>query len=149
MKRLLIGAAVLAIWFVVAAPTGLGGPLGMVWVSGASMEPTLSSGDLVITYGRGGYDDGDIVAFEIPSGGTVIHRIIESTDAGYRFQGDNRAFPDPWILGSDELSGREVLTISNAAGVARILGDPRTMSLLVAGLVALWWWGRSVESPTS
>lgn len=120
------------------APTGLGGPVGLIWVSGTSMEPNLQTGDLVVVYEHDTYDVGDVVAFRIPGGGTVIHRVIDATADGYRFQGDNRDFADPWLLGRDDIIGAKAVTVPNAGSAMTVLGRPAIMAALVAALALLW-----------
>jgi len=115
----------------------------MIWVSGTSMEPTLHTGDLSVVYRRDHYEVGDIVAFTIPEGGTVIHRVVEAGPEGYRFQGDNRDFHDPWVLDATEVRGLQVLSVPMAARLLTTLGHPGVMAGLVMCLVVLWRLRRS------
>src|SRR5690554_6680754 len=83
-------------WMFTLRPTALGGPAGYVMVSGISMQPTLYTGDLVITRKSDEYRVGDVVAFRA-EGGMVIHRIIDGDgDTGFILQGDNNEFRDQW-----------------------------------------------------
>jgi hypothetical protein len=107
------------------------------------MEPTMHTGDLAIMYRRDSYDVGEIVAFEIPGGGKVIHRVTAFENGEYRFQGDNRDYADPWRVGADAIVGREVVTIPHAATVAGYLGRPPVLALLVMALTLLWWFDRT------
>ena len=83
----LVGAAVLAL------PVALGGNTTYTIVAGHSMEPSLESGDLVITRRQASYDVGDVVVYEIPEGSPgagvkVIHRIVaDSADGVFRLAG--------------------------------------------------------------
>ncbi len=131
------GLAFVPVWLLLLAPTSLGGPLSLIWVSGVSMEPTLHTGDLAVLYREDRYGVGDIVAFEIPEGGTVIHRVIEVETGGYRFRGDNRQHDDPWTLSETWIRGRQIVSIPEAAHVMSYLGQPWVMAVLVAGLVVL------------
>ena len=141
VRSLLLLAAAFG-WYVTLAPNSLGGPVGVIWVSGTSMEPTMHTGDLAVVYERSSYDVGDVVAFEIPGGGTVIHRIIEVTGDGYRFQGDNREFADPWVLDEDAIIGEQVALVPRAGDVVTQLGQPPVMAASVAAMVLLWALGR-------
>jgi signal peptidase I len=58
------------------APTVAGGRSAYVIVAGASMEPTLRRGDLVIARQSADYQVGDIVTYRHPTVGPVIHRVI-------------------------------------------------------------------------
>lgn len=137
LVRAFLLAALAVLWWGALRPTGMGGPLGLVWVSGTSMEPTMHTGDLVVTHRADDYEVGDVVAFEIPEGGTVIHRVVERTSDGYRFRGDNRDFRDPWTLPGDAVVGREVVRLPHAGTVAAFLGRPAVMAAMAALLVVI------------
>lgn len=133
------GAAAAAVgltvgWLLWLLPSGLGGPLSLVWVNGASMEPTYHDGDLAIVYRLSDYDVGDVVAFEVGSS-IVIHRIVAEGDAGYVLQGDNRGFQDPWNPSHDQILGRALLTVPGGARVIGILRQPMVLAGLAAALV--------------
>lgn len=136
LKAALAAAVVLA-WFTFLAPRAVGGPISVVWVSGFSMQPTLHTGDLSVLYERGRYEVGDIVAFDIPEGGTVIHRIVEVRSDGYVFQGDNREQLDPWILDERAIHGSQVFAVPQAAELFAVLGRPPVLAALVAASVFL------------
>lgn len=134
----LIGTLLLVdLWLLFLAPASLGGPLSLIWVSGVSMEPTLRTGDLAVLYERGSYDVGQIVAFEIPEGGTVIHRVVRTGPGGYRFRGDNREQDDPWILNEEAIRGQQIVAIPGAAKAMTSLGRPPVLAGLAAALVVL------------
>lgn len=142
LAKVVVGLILVAAWHTSLAPRSLGGPLSMIWVSGQSMEPTLYTGDLSILHRSDRYEVGDIVAFEIPEGGTVIHRVVEIHPDGYEFLGDNRDFRDPWILDESWIKGRQIGSVPKAAFVMTWLGQPKVMAVLVALLVLLIHVGR-------
>jgi signal peptidase len=72
------------------APTVAGGRSAYVIVAGASMEPTLRRGDLVIARQSANYQVGDIVTYRHPTVGPVIHRVIAVEDGTYTLQGGKR-----------------------------------------------------------
>lgn len=109
------------------------------------MEPVLQTGDIAILYERERYEVGDIVAFEIPEGGTVIHRVAGIDPGGYRFQGDNRDAEDPWILGDEAIVGRQLISIPNVTDAMETVSQPVIMAVLVAALVALIGLKREAE----
>lgn len=131
------GVVLWVLWFVFLAPASLGGPVSLIWVSGTSMEPTLHTGDLAIMYEFDSYEVGDIVAFEIPEGGTVIHRVVRSGNGLYEFRGDNKPRDDQWVLDDRAVQGRQLFSIPNAASVISTLGQPRVLGLLVGAMVLL------------
>lgn len=133
--QVLGAGALLGLWLLYLAPTGLGGPLGLIYVSGESMEPTLHTGDLAILYRQARYQVGDIVAFDIPEGGTVIHRVVRVVPDGYQFRGDNRNHDDPWTLDRSAIKGRQVLALPQAAHMLAFLVQPPVISALIVMLV--------------
>ncbi len=152
VAKLLVAAALIGTWLTFLAPSSLGGPVSMIWVSGTSMEPTLFNGDLAVLYRANSYEVGDIVAFEIPEGGTVIHRVIRTTPTGYEFQGDNRDWQDPWDLDESWIQGRQIFHVPKAAQAMSWLAQPVVMAVLVGALVLvgqLRAMGASTESSAS
>lgn len=102
---------VLTVWFVAFRPASLGGPVRYVIIDGSSMEPTLHSGDLVLTRTRDEYEVGDVISFEAPIG-PVMHRIIGgNAEDGYISQGDNNHGQDPWVITSDQIAGELWLSL--------------------------------------
>jgi len=96
----LLLAAIAAAWLLM--PTLFGGRVSYVEVTGNSMDPTLSSGDLVAVREHSHYHVGDVIAYRIPNGEfgqgrTVIHRIVGGNeDTGFLTRGDNRTTDDMW-----------------------------------------------------
>jgi signal peptidase len=129
-------------WFIVLGPSVIGGPATYVFVSGTSMEPTLSTGDLVITRRAEAYEVGDIVAFHVPQeaegvarGGLVIHRVAGGSAAtGYVMRGDNRMGDDPWRPMPADIAGRAWIVIPGIAPFLTMLREPAVFGSLMAGI---------------
>lgn len=130
-------------WFAFLRPAALGGPLSFILVSGTSMEPTMHTGDLVITMKQNEYAEGDIVAFAVPegelgAGNLVIHRVIGGSGAqGYVLQGDNRDQVDPWRPTDEAVVGKRLLLVPQAWRVIELLRTPLFIALFAAGF-AVW-----------
>jgi signal peptidase len=156
---LVLAIAVFAGWYVLLAPTSIGGPASYVWVSGTSMEPTLRTGDFVVLRRAEQYGIGDIVAYRIPAGepaaGTfVIHRIVGgSADTGFVTQGDNKDGPDRWQPTSGDVLGAQVFVWAGGARVIGWLRDPAVFASLAAGVtvfvVMLTDWGSGTTTRAS
>lgn len=142
MRRWIYLAIVFAVlwsWFFLFRPASLGGPASYVIVSGTSMEPTLYTGDLVITRRQDSYEVGDIVAFRV-DGGIVIHRIVGGTaESGYVLRGDNRDSNDWWRPTPREIAGRMWLHLPGLGRWVQRLREPASFAALVAvlGLISL------------
>jgi signal peptidase I len=95
-------------------PLRFGGSTTVVWVSGESMEPTLSSNDLVIARHHDRYEVGDVIVYRVPGDGLaagemVVHRIVGGDAVnGYVTRGDNRTSNDPWLPTADDVLGEVV-----------------------------------------
>ena len=141
LRRLpfLLAIAAFAGWYVLLAPTSIGGPASYVWVSGTSMEPTLRTGDFVVLRRADSYQVGDIVAYRIPAGepgaGTnVIHRIIGgSPTTGFITQGDNKDRPDRWRPTSTDVMGARWLVWGGGGEAIGWLRQPAIFASIAAG----------------
>jgi signal peptidase I len=109
--------AALAAWAIFLRPGFLGGRATYVIVAGHSMEPTLRTGDLVVTLRQRTYRRGDVIAYHIgkgqPGAGLlIIHRIVGgSAAAGYMTKGDNRRYRDPWRPKPREIDGKRTMHV--------------------------------------
>lgn len=73
-------------------------------IASASMEPVIMTGDFVLTKIVRAEDvrTGDIVVYNL-DGIHVIHRIVERTEEGFIFKGDNNAVIDPEIVSEEQI----------------------------------------------
>lgn len=76
----------------------------MIVMSG-SMEPTIKTYQLVLTVPVSGEEVhvNDIVTYKAASGITVIHRVIDITEQGFVFKGDNNSKADEMIITADQI----------------------------------------------
>ena len=133
--RILATLAVAGIWAAFALPSGLGGPLGLIWVHGTSMEPTLQAGDVAIVYRSDAYVVGDVIAFAAPEGAVVIHRVIDVEGDTYVPQGDNRERTDHWRPTAEDITGRMVVRLPGAGDALLWLRRPSVLGALTIALV--------------
>lgn len=123
-------------------PSSLGGCSTLTIVSGNSMEPTYSTGDLV--WSRCGEPSiGDVVVYTAPDtgGGQVIHRIVGGdSDQGWVLQGDNNDFLDPWNPDSSQIVGVARVHLPGLGSIVHSLGNPYiwVSLLIIAGALVLW-----------
>jgi len=128
-------AVVAMAWWFTLAPSSIGGPASYIIVVGTSMEPGLSSGDLVVTRAQRTYGTGDVLAFAV-DGGQVIHRALTQDATGsWTTQGDNRATPDGWQVADDAILGAQWFTVEGFAAPSSI--------------VRLWWFAPATAALTA
>jgi signal peptidase I len=126
-SAVLVGMA--ALW-VVLAPAEFGGQTSYVMVAGASMEPTLHMGDLVVVRQARTYHVNDIVTYLHPTVGPVIHRIIDRQGNRYVLQGDNNDWIDSYAPTAAEVVGRSWVTLPHGATLLMGLRSPGGLALL-------------------
>ena len=100
-----LAIVLILVGWIAAAPQFLGGRAVYVTTAGASMEPTISAGDLVVLRKSTGYQVGDIVAYDAGTS-VVLHRIIGTDGERFILQGDNNAVPDPIRPTANEILGQ-------------------------------------------
>lgn len=147
MKRILATAptAIVAVVLLLGgwllfAPAGLGGAARYAVVEGSSMEPGLSTGDLVLVRAGGTPAIGDVVLYRDPSMGVrVLHRVRDVVDGRLVLQGDANDFLDDARPRPSEVIGTYWFAIPRAGAILLWLAQPVHAALLafVLTLVAL------------
>jgi signal peptidase I len=128
-RPLVLALLLLVAWDLIA-PVQLGGRVSYVNVRGISMEPTLSTGDLLVLRQRDAYEVGQIVAFESDMGGAiVVHRIVDIVGDRHLLKGDNNTFLDRYTPTVDEIIGAEVITLPGGERLARFAAATPTIAL--------------------
>lgn len=114
----------------VPMPMGVGATV----VLSGSMEPELSTGDLLFIKSADSYSVGDVVVF--CNGKTaVVHRIIEMGDEGIITQGDANNIPDDPIQLS-QIKGIVVASIPFVGYLINVIKTPIGTVILLG--VAIW-----------
>lgn len=130
-------ACVLVLW-----PAKWGGFTGLIIVQGQSMEPTYSTGDVVITLRQSTYEVGDVISYAVPdgqpgAGANVIHRVYSVDTSGefpiYTTIGDNNDTADQWAIPPENVRGAAITVIP---GLGTII-TPAMLPYVLAGCVGL------------
>lgn len=142
VSTLVVIAALVAFW-----PAHLGGSTRTVIVSGTSMEPTYSLGDMVVVRSNDTFGIGDVVVFAVPEGAgrgmLVIHRVVDiDADGRYLTQGDNRDTVDQWPLAADDVVGTPILHVPLAGRFAMALGRWPVTAVGLGAMMTLMLWPR-------
>lgn len=112
------------------APLQFGGQASYVVVAGASMEPSLQRGDLVVARQSSNYQVGDIVTYLHPRVGPVIHRVIAKEGVRFVVKGDNNDWVDTYQPEASEVIGKAWLHVPNAGQFISRLRQPGWMALI-------------------
>lgn len=140
----LVVVAIAAAWWGFLRPTFVAdGPVQLVVVSGESMEPGMSTGDLAVLYRRDSYAAGDVVAYRSGRidgvrggrGPVVIHRITGGNGAdGFVLRGDNTSADDPWRPTRADIVGERVFSAPAVGSVVNWLSQPVHAGALLAAV---------------
>ncbi|MBN2176418.1 MAG: S24/S26 family peptidase [Demequinaceae bacterium] len=138
----------LLLWAIIAIdawflwPSSLGGATTLVIVSGNSMEPTYSDGDLVIAR-KGPVEIGDIVVYTPTEfgGAHVVHRVVGGNGVdGWEVQGDNNSWIDQWKPTDEQILGPVELHFGGAGQIAEFLIQPWLWGFILLAAVVLILW---------
>ena len=135
-----IAAALLLGAWLLFAPVSLGGATRYAIVEGASMEPELSRGDLVIVRAGRRPDVGDVVLYDDPALGVrVLHRVVRVQSSRLALQGDANNFVDDAHPRPDDVIGTYWFAIPRAGAALVWLRSPlhATALAFLLALVAL------------
>lgn len=126
-----------ALFWSLAGPTWLGGPVSYVITTGSSMAPHFRDGDLVVVRESESVGVGDVAAYRSPLfDAVVLHRVVGLEDGRLVFKGDNNSWIDPEIADADQLIGVAVLRVPRAGTAVRLLTSPAALGLYAFALVA-------------
>ena len=144
--------AVLAATTVVITALYATGLLTVAVVSGDSMSPAITQGDLVFLRKDSAYEPGQIVAYNNPDLGLLLHRIVARADtaasgpdageSGERFvlQGDNKNLPDGYQPLPSEIRGRLLWRLPGVGKPFDLLRDPLVLAVVTAVGAGLILW---------
>ncbi|WP_197029961.1 signal peptidase I [Cellulomonas sp. URHE0023] len=141
---LVVGAAVL-LW-----PARLGGCTQMIVVTGDSMEPTYSTGDLVVAR-CGTPEVGDVAVYR-PEGlrGHIIHRLVGGDGAdGWQVKGDNNSWVDPFTPTDADVVGIAQFHVPRVGLATTVLESPIVWASLLLIALAMFLWPRDEDEESS
>ncbi len=132
------GLLLVAAGWLLFAPAQLGGATRYAVVEGASMEPGLSRGDLVLVRGRDEPEIGDAVLYRDPALGVrVLHRVIGEEGGRLVLQGDANDFVDDAHPLPSDVIGSYWFSVPHAGSALLWLQQPLRAALLVFGLAVI------------
>lgn len=109
------------------------------------MEPTLHTGDLLVSRASQEYETRTIVTYGVPDvryhKARIVHRIVAKTaDGRYEIQGDNQDHIDPWLVAPGNILGGKVLVIPRGGFMVRYSYGPFGLAVLFGMLLTWAFW---------
>lgn len=130
----------LSFW-VLFAPTQLGGQVTYIIVDGNSMEPKFKFGDLVLMREQSAYQPGDAVTYQnAEMGRLVFHRIVATQLEHFVLQGDHNTWLDNYQPEHSEIIGKLWIHIPWAGKFIQWVRTPLGLALgcgIVGGMMTV------------
>ncbi len=124
--------------WVLLAPPQLGGATRYVIVTGSSMEPKLTSGDLAVIRSRRDPALHDVVLYRDPVLGVeVLHRIVGEEGGRFVLRGDSNDFLDDPRLVPKDIEGSLWFSVPYAGSALVWVRQPIHAAILVFVLALL------------
>jgi signal peptidase I len=128
LRAAVVLVGLIAVWALLA-PVAFGGSASYVMVAGASMEPLLHTGDLVVARQQAGYEPGEVVTYVHPRLGPVIHRVIGVEGDHYVLKGDSNPWIDSYQPTRGEVVGVSWLVLRGAGEWLQWLRKPGPLAV--------------------
>ena len=102
-----------------------------------SMEPNIHTGSMCFVNTRAEYSStkvGDVIAFEVPTGGLVTHRVISISEEGLETKGDANDVSDGISTSEGNFYGKTLFSVPYVGYAVKYLQQP---VVIVVGLILL------------
>lgn len=100
------------------------------------MEPEMHFGDLAIVRKAQVYQVGEVVTYQHPIAGPIIHRIIDRIGDRYIFKGDNNDWIDSYYPNQDEFIGKLWIHLPHLGQYLRKFRSPVFLTIFSLMIVA-------------
>lgn len=114
------------------APRQVGGEVSYIIVRGTSMIPLFYQGGLAVLREADYYQVGDIVTYQYPDVGPVIHRIVGRDGLRYIMKGDANSWLDSYQPVKEDIFGRLWFYVPDFGSVLMQLRSPGWMAFFIA-----------------
>ena len=138
--KTLVYLILIAVFWITIAPKQIGGQHSYIIISGNSMDPYLKNGDLAVVRPSKTYQVGDVVLYQHPELGPVIHRIIDTDGDRFVVKGDHNQWIDSINPSEADISGKLWFHVNSAGKVIEVFRTPVGAALLAGflGVFVLW-----------
>lgn len=105
-----IGVVIILLFYTLSSNTTLFGGYKSYLVLSGSMEPTIMTGDIIITHENPSYYKNNVVTFNTKDGRIVTHRIIKTVTRGgkdlFMTKGDANRSEDEALISPNQIIGK-------------------------------------------
>ena len=148
-RSILIFLSLCTVLWLGFAPIQIGGEVAYVIITGNSMEPIFSEGDLVFSRKAAQYNIDQLVVYNHPKVGYVFHRIVDQIPDGFILKGDNNTWLDSFHPGIEDIVGRYWFGLPGGGTLIKILREPlyfTGFALIIMGIIFSLFWFQKNDS---
>lgn len=119
-------------------------------VESGSMEPNIRTGSLSFINTKVKYEDikeDDVIAFKLPNGNLVTHRVVKITPEGFETKGDKNEKSDGMSTTKENYIGKNVFSISKVGYFVKMIQTKRGKIILGTVVVLLFVGGILIGEP--
>ena len=120
-------------------------------VQSGSMEPKIETGSLCFINKLTKFEDinqYDIIAFKLPTGVGVTHRVVKITNDGFTTKGDNNDTEDLIITTRENYIGKNIFSIPKIGYGIKLIQTPRGKIIFGTVIVVLILTGILIGEPS-
>ena len=141
---LLFGIFISCLLFSFFSGKSLFGNRHLYIVQSGSMEPSIMTGDIIVTTAERIYQKNDVITFSSPERGVVTHRIVEVTvqgkDSSFITKGDANRSTDSDEINLDQIIGKVDLVLPRLGYLVFFSREPVGVLVLIGipGLIIIF-----------
>ena len=120
-------------------------------VQSGSMEPQIETGSVCFINKLVKYDDikeNDIIAFKLPTGVGVTHRVIKITNEGFTTKGDNNETEDLIKTTKENYIGKNIFSIPKVGYAVKLIQTTRGKIILGTIILVIFLAGLLIGEPS-
>ena len=120
-------------------------------VQSGSMEPQIETGSVCFINKLTKYEDikeNDVIAFKLPTGVGVTHRVIKITNDGFKTKGDNNDTEDLMIITKDNYIGKNIFSIPKVGYAVKQVQTTRGKIILGTIILVVFLTGVLIGEPS-
>lgn len=120
-------------------------------VESGSMEPKIQTGSVCFINKLTKYEnikENDIIAFKLPTGALVTHRVIKVTDEGFETKGDNNDSSDGISTTKDNYIGQNIFSIPKIGFIVKLIQTTRGKIIFGTVILVLFLAGILIGEPS-
>ena len=118
-------------------------------VESGSMEPSIHTGSVCFINEKADYEDtkiGDVIAYSLPNGHYVTHRVVSISKEGMTTKGDANNITDSTVITRNNFIGKNILSIPKVGFLVAAMQTKRGIIISVTVIALFFVAGMLLDS---